>query len=86
MAMKIRMITNKPGYPAAGETLSVSDERAERWVLDKKLAEFVERKDRVATLKKIEERKKENEKNDCELAKKLDRLDRGEPIDSEEEA
>ena len=85
MPMKIRMVSNKQGYPARGETLTVSDDRAERWVLGKKIAEFVDRKDRVATLKKIEEREKENERKDNELARKLDRLDRGEPIDDDSE-
>lgn len=78
--MKIRMIRNKQGYPAEGETLDVSEDRAERWVLGKMaIAEFVEKKDRVSTLKKIEVREEEVKKADKELAKKLDALEgRGE--------
>lgn len=83
--MKIRMIANKVGYPKRGETLDVSDSRAERWVLEMGIAEFVEKKDRVATLKKIEQRDKEIAEADKKLGKKLDALERGDPVDSVED-
>jgi len=73
--MKIRMIVSKAGYPEEGSTLDVSEDRATRWVFDKEFAEFVEKKDRATIARKVDEAKKEVEKADKELSKKLDKLE-----------
>lgn len=73
--MKIRMIVNKIGYPPKGEVLEVAEDRASRWVLDKEIAEFVEKKDRQSVAKKIEEAQKAAVKADKKLNKELDQLE-----------
>jgi hypothetical protein len=72
--MKIRMTMDAQGI-AEGTELDVSEDRATRWVFDKGIAEFVERKDKATIVKKVEQAKKEVEKADKELNKKLDKLE-----------
>lgn len=74
--VKIKMIADRNGYPAAGEVLDVDEERAERWVLDKGIAEFAERKDKQNVIRKIKEREKAIEEADKRLGKELDALDK----------
>lgn len=73
--MKIRMVVNKIGYPTKGTILEVAEDRATRWVLDKGLAEFAEKKDRQTVEKKIEATKKEAAKADKQLNRELDQLE-----------
>lgn len=79
--MKIRMIVDKNGYDPKGTELNVSDARAERWVFQMGIAEFTDKKDRVATVRKIEAAKKEVEKADKKLSKRLDAIDAGEGVE-----
>ena len=73
--MKIKMVVNKTGYPSEGEIIDVGDERAQRWVLDKGIAEFVDKKDRVTIAKKIEDAEKEAAKAEKELDKKIKEME-----------
>ena len=78
--MKIRMSVSKVGYPVEGKEIDVSEDRAARWVLEMEIAEFLEKKDRVAIAKKIEQTKKDIAKADKDLGKKLDQIDSGEGV------
>ncbi len=79
--MKIRMIGNKNGYEPQGTELNVSEARAQRWVFQMEIAEFVEKKDRVATIRKIEAAEIAAEKEDKKLSKRLDAIDAGEGVE-----
>ncbi len=79
--MKIRMIVTKNGYEPEGTELNVSDERAERWVFQMGIAEFVEKKDRVTTVKKIEAAKKAADLADKKLSRRLDKIEAGEGVE-----
>lgn len=79
--MKIRMIVNKNGYEPQGTEINVSEARAQRWVFQMNIAEFVEKKDRVSTIRKIEAAEKEAEKEDKKLSKRLDAIDAGEGVE-----
>ncbi len=79
--MKIRMIVNKNGYDPLGTELSVSEARAERWVFQMGLAEFVDKKDRIATVKKIAAAQKKADEEDKKLSRRLDKIEAGDGVE-----
>ena len=79
--MKIRMIVNKNGYDPEGTELNVSEARAERWVFQMRIAEFVEKKDRIATVKKIAAAQKKADEEDRKLSKRLDKIEAGDGVE-----
>lgn len=73
--VKIKMLDGSQGI-AKGEVIDVSEERAARWCLTKKIAVFVDKKEKAAVVKKVEEAEAKAEEEQKELLSKLDEAEK----------